>query len=90
MTSKQRILVIDDNPDIHQDFNKVFHPSTPSHEELDTLLQEVLGEPISAQERPQLDVELTFATQGEQGVRLAQAAFQEGSPFYLAFIDIPW
>ena len=87
-TQKQRILVIDDNPETHSDFSQVFQPNLPASAERDSLPVDSWDPSPGPEDAFQLDVELAFATQGEQGLQMAQAAVSAGRPFYMAFIDI--
>src|SRR5579859_7417037 len=43
--SHQRVLVIDDNPAIHEDFRKIFCPATPGSDELSRSTAAFFGEP---------------------------------------------
>jgi CheY-like chemotaxis protein len=82
----RRVLVIDDNAAIHEDFRKVLN-GMPSddHAVLDLLEAEVLGG-TAAPSTPQF--ELDTALQGQEGVRMAQAAVDSGRPYALAFVDM--
>jgi len=81
-----RILVIDDNPSIHEDYRKILLPAA-GLADLADLEAELFGETqTSAPQRPAF--ELTAALQGQDGHRLAAAAQQAGRPFALAFIDM--
>ena len=81
-----RILVIDDNPSIHEDYRKILLPA-PGVADLADMEAELFGESSSpAPQRPAF--ELTAAMQGQDGHRLAADARQAGRPFALAFIDM--
>ncbi|MDP1601684.1 MAG: EAL domain-containing protein [Legionella sp.] len=83
-----RIIIIDDNPDIHRDFIKILTISNHASK-LSELDRELFGEKSSADDEdnlPQFDIET--ASQGEEGVEKIKKALEEGSPFALAFIDI--
>src|SRR5204863_9282346 len=81
-----RILVIDDNPAIHQDFEKIL----VREQRVDTGLSQVekilFGDTVPATLHPSF--ELHFAHQGSQGVSLVERAAAKGEPFALAFIDM--
>ncbi len=86
----RRILIIDDNAAIHQDFAKIL-AAPRSSDELATLGADLFGEladaaPVRA-DSP-LSFELNFASQGEQGAQLVQAAVERGEPFSVAFVDM--
>jgi diguanylate cyclase (GGDEF)-like protein len=84
----RRILVIDDNLAIHDDFRKVLtlgreregHGAFLSAEAI------LLGEAPVSVERPNFDVD--FAAQGRDGVLMAQRALAEGQPYGMAFVDM--
>jgi signal transduction histidine kinase len=81
-----RILVVDDNPNIHKDFQTILleeHESTA----LDTLRNEVFGNTKS--ESPTKNIfELDFASQGKEGVEKVQQACSGNQPYELAFVDM--
>lgn len=81
-TRNHRILVVDDNPEIHRDFVRVLTSAAkPALEALDAQL---FGE------RPQRHAPaylIESASQGEQAVEMARAAIARGEPYDLAFVD---
>jgi CheY-like chemotaxis protein len=81
----RRILVIDDNPSIHDDYRKILAPA-----ETDDRLEEV--EAAIFGERAQVTrvsrYELTSAFQGEEGVSKVRQALSEGRPYAMAFVDV--
>lgn len=79
-----RILIIDDNPAIHQDFRKILGLSQPT--ELAKLEADLFGGP-AAPSQP-LHFVLDSAYQGQQGITLAQRAKAKAKPYALAFVDI--
>lgn len=87
MTKGCRILVIDDNPDIHVDFRKILRPMSTSHQSIDALfLGEAAKPEPSTVQIPEFDVEA--ADQGLTGVEMLQAALEAGARFDLAFVDM--
>ncbi|MEO6079434.1 MAG: EAL domain-containing protein [Steroidobacteraceae bacterium] len=84
--ANHRILVIDDNPDIHQDFDKILRGEADSTAALSSAELLLFGESPTTPARPVFDVE--FASQGEQGVALARTAAASGRPFAMAFVDM--
>lgn len=84
--ASRRILIIDDNRDIHADFRKILL-STPSVEvQMDQAASALFGESSRLVERPEF--ELDSAYQGQQGLAVVQEANAEGRPFALAFVDM--
>ena len=82
----RRVLVIDDNEAIHQDFRKVLGASAAEGRDvLDLLEAELLNGPAAI---PVLRFELDSAHQGEQGVQMAAAALRDERPYALAFVDM--
>ena len=79
-----RVLVIDDNPAIHQDYRKILvddGKALTSEAEAG-----LFGEQQRDTARPRFDVD--SAMQGRDGVELARAALAEGRPYSVAFVDM--
>jgi PAS domain S-box-containing protein len=83
---KNRILIIDDNHEIHEDFRKILAPATNATAALEAAEAELFGEPVAAVK--QIRYEIDSAYQGEEGTMLVQKAFSAGRPYALAFVDI--
>lgn len=85
--SQHRILVIDDNPAIHDDFRKVLRTtgSGPASSVLDEMESALFGE---AQKDQQPIYEIDTASQGEQGLAKVKAALAEGRPYSMIFVDM--
>jgi diguanylate cyclase (GGDEF)-like protein len=81
-----RILVIDDNPAIHQDFEKILGGDSGSDAAMAQAERVLFGDSVAAIVHPSFQV--TFASQGQQGVSLVQRAVTDGQPFALAFVDM--
>lgn len=82
-----RIIVVDDNPAIHEDFRKILCPP-PVDAGLDSLEADIFGE--DTDDRPQYQPEefdLVTALQGEEGYHKILAARDGERPFSLAFVD---
>lgn len=84
-----RILIMDDNLDIHGDFIKIL-TSKPVTSELDDLEGAIFGT-----NHPKKNVSVLLpnflidtATQGKEGVDKIKQAIQQGSPYSLAFVDV--
>jgi len=82
----RRVLVIDDNPAIHEDFAKILGPGRDAGTELDMVERLLLGESTGPGARPWF--ELDSALQGQEGVARVQEALQAGRPYALAFVDM--
>ena len=87
-TTTRRILVIDDEPIVHEAFRNVLTAKAADHAALDAMEAEIFGEtaPAATSEMPTFEVE--FASQGEQGCAMAEAAAREGRPYSVAFVDM--
>jgi len=85
--TKFRILVIDDNRSIHEDFLKILGPSTSMQkEELDDFATSLLGvEPDPTRDTA---FEIDSAFQGQEALEKVRAAAAEGRPYSLAFVDV--
>ncbi len=83
----RRILVIDDNRSIHEDFEKTLVATTRS-DELGALEGELFAETGRPPPRAPMKFEVSFASGGEEGAGIAAAALAEGRPFSVAFVDM--
>lgn len=88
----QRILLIDDNPAIHDDFKKILAGQVPAAAEVDDLLNDFLGSTKPAASAgagaPASPYEISSALQGQEALALVKAARERGRPFGLAFVDV--
>jgi signal transduction histidine kinase/DNA-binding NarL/FixJ family response regulator len=86
MSERRRILVIDDNPEIHRDFRKVLSADDDSSTTLDAAEAVLFGSPT---ERPRTaDFAVDCALQGQEGLLMVQRALAEGRPYAAAFVDM--
>jgi diguanylate cyclase (GGDEF)-like protein len=82
-----RILIVDDNPAIHRDFEKILGASVEPTADLATVESLLFGDaPAAERECPRYTLE--FASQGQEGVERARRAAAEKLPFAIAFIDM--
>ena len=79
-----RLLMIDDNPAIHQDYRKILTGGENTH--TSAAEAALFGEPLPTVSRPIFDVD--SAMQGRDGVELARRALVEGRPYSVAFVDM--
>ncbi len=82
----RRILVVDDNRTIHQDFRKLLCPPRSLDLTLDSMEASLFGPPAKQEQALQFEVDSAY--QGEEAIQLAQTARQQGRPYALAFVDI--
>ena len=86
--SAHRVLVIDDNPWIHEDVRKVLTRHDEDRE-LVRLEREMFGgAPGDADRAAHLGFEIDAARQGRDGVEAARRARAEGRPYTIAFVDV--
>ena len=82
-----RILVVDDNPSIHEDFRKILCPGqSQSGAAVASMVEELFGD--APQPKPIGGFEMDSAFQGQEALAKVQAAEQEGRPYSLAFMDV--
>lgn len=89
-----RILIVDDNPAIHEDFRKILAGRSAEDSAEDDILDAFLSEAESAASTNAAggfrakDFDLTSAHQGEEAYDLVRASLTERKPFALAFVDV--
>lgn len=81
-----RILVVDDSPDIHKDFQTILLEEEESTT-LSTLRDEVFGDHSRMHVSKSL-YDLDFASQGKDGCEKVKQACSESRPYELAFVDM--
>jgi len=81
-----RILVIDDNSDIHKDFKTILLEEQ-ANTKLDSLGVELFGH-TNRKCTPKSKYELDFASQGKEGHEKIKQALSENRPYELAFVDM--
>jgi two-component system NtrC family sensor kinase len=89
----RKILVVDDNADIHSDFKKILLSKTKStSSKFSELGKQLLGDSDSnlplAQKGVQSEYTIDSAYQGEEGYEMAKSAFADGEPYALVFVDV--
>jgi CheY-like chemotaxis protein len=83
----RRILVIDDNQDIHEDFKTVLMGAA-TNTTLDSLENDIFGSDQDQSGNITQEYELDFASQGADGLALVEAGLAANRPFALAFVDM--
>ncbi|MBI2424833.1 MAG: response regulator [Candidatus Hydrogenedentes bacterium] len=82
-----RILIVDDNPQIHMDFITVLSPPSGSTERLDLLESEIFGRPPRVYAQPAA-YSVSCASQGIEAVELVRRDTLAKRPFAVAFVDM--
>src|ERR1700742_4851177 len=81
-----RILVIDDNQAIHDDFRKVLRKRQSGNDNLAEAEAELFGDDATEVSLPEFQIDSAF--QGQEGLALIEKSLQEGRPYALAFVDV--
>ena len=85
-TINRRILIIDDNRAIHDDFRKILSPTRLTNSVLNAMEDALFG---NAEPDIEVDAfEISSAYQGVDAVRLVSEALSAGQPFAMAFVDV--
>ena len=82
----KRILVVDDNRAIHEDFRKVL-TDTMANAGMDAAEAALFGDAPATQPR-RATFNLDYASQGLEGVEKIRAARAAGAPYAMAFVDV--
>ena len=82
----RRILIVDDNTNIHSDFREVLCPEYPAEAAVDKM-EEVLFE-RTKQPPNETIFELDSAYQGQEALELVKQALATNRPYALAFVDV--
>src|SRR5882672_4999959 len=83
-----RLLVIDDNPAIHEDFRKVFGTGLSSTGALAESEAALFGDVIADSSGSGPTFQIDSAFQGQEGLALIRKAREQGAPYAVAFIDV--
>ena len=78
-----RLLVVDDNQSIHEDFRKILCAGPGA--ELDEMETTLFSAPASGR-RPEYEID--SACQGQEGLALVEKAKGEDRPYAVAFVDV--
>jgi len=85
-TQHRRILIIDDNRAIHDDFRKIFASSSLSASALAEAGAALFDE--LADDAASLEFQIDSAYQGEEGLALVQKAKEDHRSYPMAFVDV--
>jgi diguanylate cyclase (GGDEF)-like protein len=92
MEYNKRILIVDDNESIHNDFRKVLvHEVNEDHADLNELEAELFGddkkdETTTGENNVVYEVDSAF--QGQEALKMVDKAEEEGRPYALVFMDV--
>jgi PAS domain S-box-containing protein len=82
----RRVLVIDDNHSIYQDFCKILSPAPATGAASEALEAVVFEKPAETIKQTLFEVDCAY--QGQEGVLLVKKALAAGRPYALAFVDM--
>ncbi len=82
----RRILIVDDNRAIHEDFRKILTGASEEARDLDALEADLFGETGAKNALPKYEVGSAY--QGEEGIEMVRAALERGEPYAMAFVDM--
>ena len=80
-----RILVIDDNKSIHEDFRKILGGSREPGK-LDSMEAALFGETAPDCTLPVFEIDSAY--QGQEGLELIEKSLRENRPYTMAFVDV--
>lgn len=83
----RRLLVIDDNESIHEDFRKILRGASPARQELAQAAAALFGDPTDTAPAA-LEFEIDSALNGRDGLERVRQAKAEKRPYFMAFVDI--
>jgi len=81
----RRILIVDDNRSIHEDFGKILGGGRTDRADLDALEEELFG---AEKEFSAEGFELDSAYQGDEALQKVKAALERDRPYALLFVDV--
>jgi len=85
-TGNRRILIIDDNRAIHEDFIKILGPGKVADADLSALEDALFGDAAPGPTREAFEISSAF--QGQEALEKVRVAAKEGRPYAMAFVDI--
>jgi two-component system NtrC family sensor kinase len=83
-----RLLIVDDNRAIHDDFRKVLGQKNPMSNQFEEAEAALFGETPAAGLSSRSSFQLDSAYQGREGLGLVKQALAEGKPYAMAFVDV--
>src|SRR5690349_7398159 len=84
-----RILIVDDNESIHEDFKKILTAEqSVSAGKVDELAESLFGDGGAPATTTQERFELTHAQQGQEALGIVQKSLKADKAFAVAFVDV--
>jgi len=82
----RRILLIDDNRAIHDDFRKILCKKKSRPGNLDGAEASLFGDDTTALEMPEFEIDSAY--QGQEGFDLVVRSVADDHPYAMAFVDV--
>src|SRR3984957_14153909 len=82
----RRILVIDDNQSIHEDFKKILGGKKAVTDNMAEAEAALFGDETLRVVLPEFQIDSAF--QGQEGLDLIEKSLQENNPYAMAFVDV--
>jgi PAS domain S-box-containing protein len=83
-----RILIVDDNPSIHEDFRKILGAKTDAQAHLEDVESELFGHKTAESSNDHDGFRIDSAYQGQEAFEKVKKAVADGDPYVLAFVDV--
>jgi two-component system NtrC family sensor kinase len=87
-SKNRRILIVDDNVAIHEDFRKVIGTDDAGASAVDQSAASLFDEPVAAASCPLASYDLGSAYQGQEALARVEQSLREGRPYAMAFVDV--
>lgn len=84
--NNHRLLVIDDNPTIHEDIRKILIKAPTHPHDLDEHETALFADSPADFQLPVFEIDSAY--QGQEGLDLIEKSLLEGRPYALAFVDV--
>lgn len=82
----RRILIIDDNKAIHDDFRKILCPPKLEQSGMAEAEVALFGDATSRPVLPEFQIDSAY--QGQEGLKLIEKSLEENRPYAMAFVDV--
>lgn len=81
-----RILIVDDNPSIHDDFRKILGVKSEAQAHFESVESELFGSPDTSIDCRSFRIDSAY--QGREAVEMVKKAVEASDPYVLAFVDV--
>jgi two-component system NtrC family sensor kinase len=83
---ERRILIVDDNPSIHEDFRKILLKSNADTAAIDKMETALFG--TKSRSTAANEFQIDAASQGQDALALIRQGLEDSRPYALAFVDV--